>query len=117
MNARPSWPAYREALPARRREYERFGGRYCEWRATADKDRRLYFHPTDYPVRVWAMAIERTGVVWADAEITRIGEDRVHVRYRGEPAHWSRYRLACNWTLWPQRVLHLVAHRPCRSRL
>ena len=100
MSTRPSWPAYQEARPALRREYERFGGRHGEWRATASKDRRLYFHPTDYPVRVWAVAIEPAGVAWADAEIVRIIEDRVHVRYRGEPARLSRRRLARNWTLW-----------------
>jgi hypothetical protein len=33
---------------------------------------RLYFHPPDAPIRVWAVSLQRAGVIWADGEITKI---------------------------------------------
>ena len=71
------------------------------WRATETKDRRLWFHPADFPVRVWAVAINPEGVAWAEAEtILGIDNTYVHVRYSGEPARLSREKLARSWTLY-----------------
>jgi hypothetical protein len=47
-------------------------GREEFWRATTVKDGRLYFHRPDAPVNVYAVSIQPAGVIWADAEITRI---------------------------------------------
>jgi hypothetical protein len=97
-------PAYLQAWHACERERKRSGdalfNRRGGWRATETKDRRLWFHPADYPVRVWAVAIRPEGVVWADAEITGIDSTYVRVRYRGEPARLARKKLARAWTLY-----------------
>jgi hypothetical protein len=70
------------------------------WRTTETKDRRLWFHPADYPVRVWAVAIRPEGAVWADTEITDVDNTYVRVRYRGEPGRLDREKLARSWTLY-----------------
>ena len=85
-----------EALRRRAEVTWRGGG----WRTTETKDRRLWFHPADYPVRVWAVAIRPEGVVWADAEIVGIDNTYVRVRYQGEPARLDREKLARSWTLY-----------------
>jgi hypothetical protein len=46
-------------------------------------DCRLWFHPTDYPVRVWAISVQPAGVTWADAEVVKITVRNVMVRYAG----------------------------------
>jgi hypothetical protein len=95
----PSEVARRKAWLAVERERTRFGGASFKWRTTETVDRRLWFHPADYPVRVWAVAIQPDGVVWADTEIVRITGEWVSVRYQGEPARLSRRKLARHWTL------------------
>lgn len=103
MNTAPSWPAWRQAWPAMQREKDRFDGTLVNrggWGATETKDRRLWFHPTNFPVRVWAIAIRPEGVAWADAEILGIDNTYVRVRYRGVPARLDREKLARSWTLY-----------------
>lgn len=97
MKNAPSWRAYQRAWAAYDREKKRFDGIPVShrggWRAT-EKDRRLWFHPADFPVRVWAVDIHPEGVIWAEAEIIRVDNTYVHVRYRGEPARLDRRKLA-----------------------
>jgi hypothetical protein len=100
MKSAPSWPAWEQAWPAVEPERERFDGVLVSWRATETKDRRLWFHPADCPVRVWAVAIRPEGVVWADTEIVGIDNTYVRVRYRGEPGRLHRAELAGSWTLY-----------------
>jgi hypothetical protein len=69
------------------------------WLATTVKG-RLYFHPPDVPVQVWAVSITRQGVIWADAEVVRVTARNVMVRYAGEIARLDRRRLwhwSANW--------------------
>ncbi|MFZ0020061.1 MAG: J domain-containing protein, partial [Acetobacteraceae bacterium] len=104
VQSAPGWPAYQQASKAWKREYDRLNGallgRNRGWRATETKDRRLWFHPADYPVRMWAVGIEPQGVVWADTEITGVDNTYVRVRYRGEPARLNREDLARSWTIY-----------------
>jgi hypothetical protein len=62
-------------------------GEHEYWRATTTKGGVLYFHPPDVPVRVWAVSIQAAGVIWAEAEVCRITESKVTVRYAGELGH------------------------------
>jgi hypothetical protein len=99
------WPAYRRAMMALKREEDRFGGVLiprggCGWRATETRGRRLWFHPADWPMRVWAVAMRPQGVVWAEAEVIGIDNTYVRVRYRGEPARLNRERLARSWDIY-----------------
>jgi hypothetical protein len=104
MKVGPSWPLWQQAWGTLERERHRFDGALVElnggWRTTETKDRRLWFHPANYPVRVWAVAIRPEGVVWADTEIVGIDNTYIRVRYRGEPATLDRKRLARSWTLY-----------------
>jgi hypothetical protein len=61
---------------------------------------RLWFHPPDLPVQVWAVRIDRSGVHWFDAEITKITDRNVVVRYAGEIARLDRRRLWHWWAFW-----------------
>jgi hypothetical protein len=61
---------------------------------------RLYFHPPDVPVRVWAVTVQPAGVIWVEAEVTRITERNVMVRYRGENARLDRGKLWRWWAWW-----------------
>jgi hypothetical protein len=70
------------------------------WRATADKRGTLFFHPPDIPVRVWAVSIQAAGVIWAEAEVGRITERNVTVRYAGELARLDRESLWRGWAVW-----------------
>jgi hypothetical protein len=72
------------------------------WRTTKTDDGRLWFHPATYPVRVWAVDIQPAGVIWVEAEITKITENNVMVRYAGEIARLDRIRLARvgGWANW-----------------
>ena len=73
------------------------------WKADADfwcasrVKGRLLFHPPDVPVEAWAVEIDRNGVHWFAAEITRVTERNIMVRYRGQIARLDRYRL---WQAW-----------------
>jgi hypothetical protein len=82
------------------------------WRATT-KDRRIYFHRPDVPVSVWAVSIQRGGVIWADAEVGRITESNVTVRYAGEVARLDRERLWRSGALW--RGVTFVSSRTGRA--
>jgi rRNA maturation protein Nop10 len=82
------------------------------WRATV-KDRRLLFHRPDVPVNVWAVSIQPAGVIWAEAEVSRITELNVIVRYAGETARLDRERLWKSWALW--RGVIFVSSRTGRS--
>jgi hypothetical protein len=79
------------------------------WRATADKNGTLYFHPPDVPVRIWAVDIQRAGVIWAEATVERITERNVSVRYAGEAARLDREKLWRHWALW--RGVYFVSSR------
>ena len=60
----------------------------------------LFFHPPDAPVQVWAVALGPGGITWAEAEVVRITEANVIVRYRGETARLARRKLWCWWAFW-----------------
>ncbi|MFT2210692.1 hypothetical protein ACLJYM_02265 [Rhizobium giardinii] len=81
------------------------------WMAETFKG-RLYFHPPDVPLRVWAVSIQRDGIVWAEAEVTRITERNVMVRYAGETARLDRRHLWYWWTFW--RGVRFVSSRTGR---
>jgi hypothetical protein len=70
------------------------------WRATEGVDHRLYFHPHNWPVRVWALQITPAGVVWAEAEIIRVTSTHVMVRYADETARLHRMNLCLGWAPW-----------------
>jgi hypothetical protein len=109
MRASLPWPAFLAAYPLMQRA-EDLGGtgfakgeeirRMGPWRETQTRDRRLWFHPRDYPVRVWAVSIQPAGVVWADAEITGITQRNVMVRYAGVLARLDRDNLQHWWAWW-----------------
>lgn len=61
---------------------------------------RLYLRPPDVPVRVWAVSLGRGGITWVEAEVLRVTERNVMVRYAGEIARLDRERLWRWWALW-----------------
>jgi hypothetical protein len=65
------------------------------------------------PVGVWAVSIQRVGVIWADAEVGRITERNVTVRYAGEVVRLDRERLWRSWALW--RGVTFVSSRTGRA--
>jgi len=81
------------------------------WCATT-KEGRLYFHPPDVPMLVWAVTIDERGPHWFDAEVVRITERNVIVRYAGEVARLSRERLWYRWAWW--RGVRFVSSRTGR---
>jgi hypothetical protein len=85
--------------------------RIGDWQATTIKG-RLYIHPPDVPVQVWAVRIDRNGVHWFDAEIIKITERNVMVRYAGETARLDRLRLFIAWAWW--RAVRFVSSRTGR---
>jgi hypothetical protein len=68
--------------------------RRTNWRATENSSGRLFFHPADCPQQVWAVLVQPGGIVWAEADVVRIGEFKVTVRYRDELALLDRARLS-----------------------
>jgi hypothetical protein len=80
--------------------------------STSTKDGRLYFHPPDVPIEVWAVAIDKTGVHWFDAEVIRVTERNVMVRYRDVVARLDRERLWRSWARW--RGVQFVSSRTGR---
>ena len=74
--------------------------------------KRLWFHPPDVPVQVWAVTIDRSGVHWFDAEVTKITKLNVMVRYRGELARLDRGHLWRWWAFW--RRVRFVSSRTGR---
>jgi hypothetical protein len=73
---------------------------------------RLFFHPPDVPVRVWAVKVTRDGIVWAEAEVLKITERNVMVRYAGETARLDRKSLWYCWAFW--RGVQFVSMRSGR---
>jgi hypothetical protein len=71
--------------------------------------KRLYFHPPDVPVQVWAVSITPQGVIWAEAEVVRVTERNVMVRYAGESARLDRKSLWHWWAFW--RGVRFVSSR------
>jgi hypothetical protein len=53
----------------------------ADYWCTITLNRRLYFHPPDAPMQVWAVTIDGSGVHWFDAEVTKITQRNVMVRY------------------------------------
>jgi hypothetical protein len=74
--------------------------------------RRLYFHPPTFPLQVWAVTTDRTGVHWFDAELIKITERNVVVRYRGATARLDRRKLWYWWAWW--RGVRFVSSRTGR---
>ena len=123
LNADPAYKAA-EALD---KERHRIGTWICLWR---DVDRpgyfkkevfhwkaitlngRLAFYPGDVPAQVWAITLDRSGVHWFEAEITRITARNVMVRYRGATARLHRRSLFCWWAWW--RGVRFVSSRTGR---
>ena len=85
------------------------------WCASTVKG-RLWFHPPDVPVQVWAVSIQPAGVIWAEAEVIKVTGDvdsgRVMVRYQGDIARLGRHKLWCWWALW--RGVRFVSSRTGR---
>jgi hypothetical protein len=73
---------------------------------------RLFFHPPDVPVRVWAVSIQPAGVIWAEATVTKVTERNVMVRYAGETARLDRATLWHWWAFW--RGVRFVSSRTGR---
>jgi hypothetical protein len=73
---------------------------------------RLWFHPPDAPVRVWAVSIQRAGVIWAEAEVTKITPRNVMVRYADDLARLDREALWNWWAFW--RGVRFVSSRTGR---
>ena len=73
------------------------------WCASTVKG-RLWFHPPDVPVQVWAVSIQPAGVIWAEAEVTKVTgsvySGRVMVRYQGDIARLDRRKLWYWWAWW-----------------
>jgi hypothetical protein len=72
---------------------------FDHWCATTING-RLYFHPPDVPVRVWAVSIGPGGITWAEAKVTKVTERNVMVRYAKEPARLDREKLWRWWVFW-----------------
>jgi hypothetical protein len=87
----PRWPQLRALRD--------FARHIDMWRTTT-KDRRLYFHPIDVPMEVWAVTIDRSGIHWFDAEIIRVTDRNVMVRYAGVTARLDRMNLWQWWAFW-----------------
>jgi hypothetical protein len=83
------------------------------WRATADVSGTLWFQPPDVPIQVWAVTIQPAGVIWGEAEVERITERNVIVRYAGETARLDREKLWRSWALW--RGVLFVSSRSGRA--
>ena len=81
------------------------------WQTTTLKG-RLYFHPPDVPVEVWAVRIDRHGVHWFDTEVLKVTARNVVVRYAGEIARLDRGHLYRWWAFW--RGVRFVASRTGR---
>jgi hypothetical protein len=73
---------------------------------------RLCLHPPDVPVQVWAVSIGPGGITWADADILKITDRNVMVRYAGETARLDRENLWRWWAWW--RGVRFVSSRTGR---
>ena len=88
-----------------------FRGEVDFWCAETVKG-RLYFHPPDVPVRVWAVSLNPDGIVWAEAEVIKVTERNVTVLYSGEKARLDRRGLWYWWAFW--RAVRFVSSRTGR---
>jgi hypothetical protein len=83
------------------------------WRATTigkGRGAKLWFHPDDVPVQVWAVTIDRSGVHWFEVEaITRMTARNVMVRNGGAVARLDRATLAMGSVWW--RGVRFVSSR------
>jgi hypothetical protein len=61
------------------------------WRE-GKRDGLVVFHYFGTPLEAWAVKVQPAGVAWAKAEIIRISERHVMVRYQGETARLDRFR-------------------------
>jgi hypothetical protein len=111
MKATATWSAYRKAWRRLHREVQRFKPIFG-WQGTETEARRIWFHPGDYPIRVWTVSIQPAGVIWADAEVVSITERDVMVRYAGELAWLDRVKLSRWWAFW--RGVMFVSRRTGR---
>jgi len=73
---------------------------------------RLYFHPPNVPMQVWAVTIDRSGAHWFPAEVVKVTARNVMVRYRGKIARLDREGLWCWWAWW--RGVRFVSSRTGR---
>jgi hypothetical protein len=69
------------------------------WQAITLKG-RLYFHPPDVPVCVWAVSIQAAGIIWAESELIKVTARNVIVRYAGTTARLDRNKLWHWWAWW-----------------
>ena len=74
--------------------------REVDYWCTAPIKGRLFFYPPDAPLQVWAVSIQPAGVIWAEAEVRKITECNVMVRYAGETARLDRRGLWLSWARW-----------------
>jgi hypothetical protein len=81
------------------------------WQTTTI-NKRLFFHPADVPVQVWAVRINPRGVHWFDAKVIRVTERNVMVEYAGERARLDRGHLYRWWAFW--RGVRFVSMRTGR---
>jgi hypothetical protein len=73
---------------------------------------RLYLHPPDAPMCVWAVSLGPGGITWAEAEVTKVTDRNVMVRYDGELARLDRRGLWYWWAFW--RGVRFVSSRTGR---
>jgi hypothetical protein len=75
-------------------------------------NRRLYLHPPDVPVRVWAVSLGRGGITWSEAAVLKVTARNVMVRYAGKAARLNREKLWYRWAWW--RGVQFVSSRTGR---
>ena len=80
---------------------------------TATIKGRLFFYPPDAPLQVWAVSIQPVGVIWVEAEVRKITEEFVTVRYAGVTARLGRRALYRWWAWW--RGVMFVSSAPDAS--
>jgi hypothetical protein len=73
---------------------------------------RLFFYPPDVPLQVWAVSIQPAGVIWGEAEVRKITEGFVTVRYAGVTPRLHRESLHHWWAWW--RGVSFVSSRTGR---
>ena len=86
----------KEAEKAAPRPKKKKDDRILGWHE-GKRARQVVFHHYSCPLEVWAVRVQRAGFAWAPAEIVRITERNVMVRYAGEIARLDRFRLSTSW--------------------
>jgi hypothetical protein len=100
-----TWSHVTSVAPGRLRSETEF---WC----TTTINGRLYFHPPDAPLRVYAVALGPGGISWTEAPVTRITARNVMALYAGETARLDRFRLWQGWAFW--RGVQFVSSRSGR---